>query len=122
MNKYSFKIHSPQYITFDIRKLKQIHPRTLNRYLQELTLFHYVQIVGGNKYKGGYSYKITNLNETNGTKNNIEHSLNQTIELIKLEHCKTVSQNPKTNTQPTENKHKTSKTTTNKNLSLTTNN
>ena len=45
----------------DIRKEKRIHPRTLNRYLQELTLFHYLQITGGNKHREGFIYKLSNF-------------------------------------------------------------
>jgi hypothetical protein len=33
-----------QFTALDIRKAKPIHPRTLNRYLQELKLFSYIQV------------------------------------------------------------------------------
>jgi len=79
--------------------------------LQELCLFHYIQITGGNKYRNGYQYKITNLNEDNGLNISIENALRQTLETIKAEHSKTVGQNQLTNSQTIENKRKTSKTT-----------
>jgi hypothetical protein len=71
-----------QFNALDIRKAKRIHPRTLNRYLQELTLFHYIQVSGGNKYRGGYQYKITNLGEDNGLNISIENALQKTLETI----------------------------------------
>jgi len=115
LKKYLTEAKTNQFTALDVRKAKRIHPRTLSRYLQELTLFHYVQIAGGNKYRGGYQYKITNLDQDNGLNNGIENALKQTLEAIKSEHekqsSKTVSQNALTNSQPTENKRKTSKTT-----------
>lgn len=101
-----------QFTALDIRKTKAIHPRTLNRYLQELTLFHYVQITGGNKHRGGFIYKLTDLNELKNLQNGIETSLQNTLDKIKnqnLHHTgksprktnsKTVSQKQVSNTKP----------------------
>jgi len=111
IRKYLTEVKTNQFTALDIRKEKRIHPRTLNRYLQELTLFNYIQITGGNKYKGGYQYKITNLEETNKLNSDIENALKQTIETIKDEHSKTVGQNPQTNTKSVANKRKSTKTT-----------
>ena len=104
-----------------MRKAKRIHPRTLNRYLQELTLFHYIQIAGGNKYRAGYQYKITNMNEGNGLNSSIEKELQATIQQIKdeymlavsLPNSKTVGQTTMTNPQSPTAKGKASKTTQN---------
>ena len=120
---YLKKAETTQFSAIDIRKEKRIHPRTLNRYLQELTLFQYIQVAGGNKYREGYLYKITNMGENNTFNNSIENALRQTLENIKAEHEKqsakpaekqdsgTVGQIQLTNTHPVENKRKTSKTT-----------
>jgi len=110
---YLKKAETNQFTALDIRKVKRIHPRTLNRYLQELTLFSYVQITGGNKHREGYQYKITNLGEDNGLNRNIENALRQTLESIKAEHSKTDGQNPLTDTQPAKKQKRTSKTTAN---------
>ena len=111
LKKHLTEAKTNQFTALDIRKAKRIHPRTLNRYLQELTLFQYIQVSGGNKYRGGYQYKITNLDQDNGLNISIENALKQTLETIKTEHSKTAGQNALANTQPTENKRKTSKTT-----------
>jgi len=112
LKKYLQEAKTNQFTALDVRKDKRIHPRTLNRYLQELCLYHYIQIAGGNKYREGYRYKITNLDEDNGLNISIENALKTTLEIIKAEHSKTVGQNQLTNPQPIENNRKTSKTTT----------
>jgi hypothetical protein len=113
LKKYLQEAKTNQFTALDIRKAKRIHPRTLNRYLQELTLFHYIQIAGGNKYRGGYQYKITNLDEDNGLNISIENALKTTLENIKAEHSKTVGQSQMSNSQNPVKQTKTSKTTTN---------
>lgn len=82
LKKYLTEVKTKQFTALDIRKAKPIHPRTLNRYLQELTLFHYLQITGGNKHRGGFIYKITDLNELATLQNSIETSLKTTLERI----------------------------------------
>ena len=72
-----------QFTQLDIRKVKSIHPRTLARYLQELVLFSYIQIVGGNKHRGGFIYKITSLGNYTEIQSNIEHVLQATLLKIK---------------------------------------
>jgi hypothetical protein len=79
LKKFLLEAKTRQFTALDIRKAKPIHPRTLNRYLQELTLFNYIQITGGNKHRGGFIYKTTNLNELSGLQNNIETSLQNTL-------------------------------------------
>jgi hypothetical protein len=111
LQKFLKEAKTNQFTALDVRKIKRIHPRTLNRYLQELALFHYVQIIGGNKYKGGYLYKITNLDEDNTLNNSIEQALQNTLQQIENEFSKSVSQNTMSNSQNTEKQNKNSKTT-----------
>jgi hypothetical protein len=113
LKKYLTEAKTTQFTALDVRKIKRIHPRTLNRYLQELNLFNYIQIIGGNKYREGYLYKITNFDEDNELNNSIKTALQQTLETIKTEHSKTVSQNAVSNPQSTEKQRKTSRTQTN---------
>ena len=114
---YLKKAETTQFTALDIRKEKRIHPRTLNRYLQELTLFQYIQVAGGNKYREGYQYKITNMSESNTLNNSIEKALRKTLETIKAEHeiftaSETVGQTPQTDTQPSVKQRNKSRTTT----------
>ena len=112
------KANTAQFSALDIRKEKRIHPRTLNRYLQELALFQYIQVTGGNKYREGYQYKITAMGENSTLNNSIEKSLNTTLETIKAAYEKekeqnsgTVGQTPPPAPQPAENETKKSRTT-----------
>jgi hypothetical protein len=115
LQKFLKEAQTNQFTALDVRKVKRIHPRTLNRYLQELCLFHYIQITGGNKYREGYRYKVTNLDEDNSLNISIENALKQTLEIIKAEHekqiSKTVRQNAVSNYQNIVKQSKTSKTT-----------
>lgn len=77
-----------QFTALDIRKAKAIHPRTLNRYLQELKLYSYVQVIGGNKHREGYRYKITEFGNQTGIQKRIEQELNTTLENIKTQYEK----------------------------------
>ena len=96
LQKFLKGAKTTQFTALDVRKEKRIHPRTLNRYLQELALFSYIQITGGNKYREGYQYKITNLNEENGLNKSIENALLKTLESIKAEHEKQAASAPET--------------------------
>jgi hypothetical protein len=117
LQKFLKEAKTNQFTALDVRKAKRIHPRTLNRYLQELCMFHYIQIIGGNKYREGYRYKITHLDEDNILNISIENALQKTIEEIKAEHekqiSKTVGQNTVSNSQNAVKQQKISKTTQN---------
>lgn len=104
LQKFLLEAKTNQFTALDIRKAKQIHPRTLNRYLQELALFNYVQIVGGNKHRGGFIYKLTSLNDLAELQNNIENSLQNTLDKISGEPpqaIKKVKNTPKTKSSKT---------------------
>jgi hypothetical protein len=111
LNTYLQEVKHTQFTALDIRKLKQIHPRTLNRYLQELTLFNYLQIVGGNKYRGGFIYKSTDLENVLSMQNSVETSLKNTLENIKSSKSvsQTVLSNSKTQATTTKNSRTTQK-------------
>jgi hypothetical protein len=124
LQKYLTEAKTNQFTALDIRKAKRIHPRTLNRYLQELCLFQYIQVSGGNKYREGYRYKITNLSEADRLNGSIENALKKTLESIKTEYGKqsspteekesgTAGQTPPTNPQKPVHKGKRSGTTQN---------
>ena len=82
LKAYLKEARSTQFTALDIRKAKAIHPRTLNRYLQELTLFQYVQITGGNKHRGGFIYKLTDLDNVSARHAAVETSLQNILDKI----------------------------------------
>lgn len=97
LSRYLQEAKTSQFTALDIRKTRSVHPRTLNRYLQELTLFNYLQIVGGNKHRGGFIYKITDLQGLKTLHTSIEISLKNTLEKVQQE-----TQNNKINTTEQE--------------------
>ena len=111
LQKFLSEANTKQFTALDIRKARSVHPRTLNRYLQELTLFNYLQIVGGNKHRGGFIYKLTDLGNLSARHAAVETSLQNTLDAIKNQSSKTVSQNPVSNSQNLTSKGKTSRTT-----------
>lgn len=67
----------------DIRTLLKINPHNLNHYLKTLHFYGYVKSIGGNKYKGGYEYEITDKDEYNQLQNSIETALDKVLQTIK---------------------------------------
>src|SRR5690606_11697398 len=57
LTKFLAEAKTEQFTALDIRKVKPLNPRTLNRYLQELKLYSYIQAIGGNKHREGFIYK-----------------------------------------------------------------
>lgn len=108
LTKFLEEAKTQQFTALDIRKTKTIHPRTLNRYLQELKLFSYIQVVGGNKNREGFIYKLTNLGNQTDTQSKIEQSLQATLKNVWDEYNKSqlnISNESKENKQ-TETKIK----------------
>jgi hypothetical protein len=65
----------------EVRQETRIHPRTLNRYLNELAEYNLLQITGGNKNTTGYSYKLT----PNTSYETLQESINKQIEKVLTE-------------------------------------
>jgi len=76
------KKNAPGFYGSDIRKENRIHPRTLSRYLQELTDFGLLQITGGNKHRTGYSYKITSARDYKALQDSIEKQIEEVMQRI----------------------------------------
>ena len=71
LQKYLTEAQTNKFTALDIRKAKQIQQRTLNRYLHELCEFRFIKIVGGNKYRKGYQYKIIRIKDSNALNNSV---------------------------------------------------
>lgn len=102
LHKFLAEAKTNQFTALDIRKAKRIHPRTLNNYLNDLKLYSYVQVVGGNKHREGYIYKLTNISELTELQNGIEASLKTTLDKIKAEHAKQNQTEPTAEPEPKE--------------------
>jgi hypothetical protein len=107
LNTFLNEAQQTQFTAMDVRKAKAIHPRTLNRYLQELKLFSYIQIAGGNKNREGFIYKLTNFGNQTDTQTKIEQALQTTLKNVWNEYNKL---NTKEQSKPTEAKPEPIKT------------
>lgn len=85
-----------QFTTLQIRQNKTINPRTLNNYLAELKLFQYIQIIGGNKHRGGFIYKIIELKYQIELKQEIETALENNLKTMSKQVRKTTLSNSQT--------------------------
>lgn len=79
LTEYLQQAKTTQFTALDIRKNKPIHPRTLNRYLQELKLFSYIQVAGGNKHREGFIYKLTDFGNQKEVQGRIEQEMQATL-------------------------------------------
>ena len=113
---YLQEAKTTQFTALDIRRAKSIHPRTLNRYLQELKIYSYVQVVGGNKHREGYRYKLTEFGNQTDIQNRIETQLNQILKEINKKYstetptCPEKSGNKETKNQEHRTPNKEQKT------------
>ncbi len=88
LTKFLAEAKTNQFTALDIRKTKPINPRTLNRYLQELKLYSYIQVVGGNKHREGFIYKLTNFGSQTDVQNRIEQDMQATLKNVWNEYHK----------------------------------
>jgi len=82
LTKFLDEAKTNQFTALDIRKAKPLNPRTLNRYLQELKLYSYIQVVGGNKHREGFIYKLTNFGSQTDVQNRIEQDMQNTLKNV----------------------------------------
>jgi DNA primase len=67
----------------DIRAWTRINPSNISHYLKTLHFYGYIKSVGGNKYKSGYEYEVTNKDEYTTLQNNISTALDKALEEIR---------------------------------------
>lgn len=102
-----------QFYANDIRKENRINPRTLNRYLQELTEYGLLQIAGGNKHRTGYAYKMISTKDTSASSvhsfTTLQNSIEQQIKTVIENVWKAYEQKKAEQQQPVKAKSKKSK-------------
>lgn len=102
-----------QFYANDIRKENRINPRTLNRYLQELTEYGLLQIAGGNKHRTGYAYKMISTKDTSASSvhsfTTLQNSIEQQIKTVIENVWKAYEKRKAEPEKPKSTKKKTSK-------------
>lgn len=82
LTKFLEEAKTNQFTALDIRKVKPLNPRTLNRYLQELKLYSYIQVIGGNKHREGFIYKLTDFGNQKDVQSRIEQDIQATLKNV----------------------------------------
>jgi hypothetical protein len=78
--------HIEKFYGNDIRRHSRINPRTLQRYLSELTEFGRIAFIGGSKYKGGYQYSIDTEQPEEQLQANIDKQIRETLQKVAEAH------------------------------------
>jgi DNA primase len=67
----------------DVREWTRINPHNINHYLKTLNFYGYIRSIGGNKFKGGYEYEVTNKDEYNHLQNSVITALDKALENVR---------------------------------------
>ncbi|MEN9655654.1 MAG: hypothetical protein RL311_562 [Bacteroidota bacterium] len=67
----------------DVREWTRINPHNINHYLKTLNFYGYIRSIGGNKFKGGYEYEVTNKDEYNNLQNSVKTALDKALEEVR---------------------------------------
>ncbi len=78
LQNWNSKRETPGFLANEVRQENKMHPRTLNRYLQELIEYGYIEITGGKKQRTGYIYTLTPINERKA----LEERINSQIKTV----------------------------------------
>ncbi len=78
LQNWNSKRETPGFLANEVRQENKMHPRTLNRYLQELIEYGYIEITGGKKQRTGYIYTLTPINE----RKSLEERINSQIKTV----------------------------------------
>ena len=103
LTKFLDEAKTKQFTALDLRKAKSLNPRTLNRYLQELKLYSYIQIIGGNKHREGFIYKLTDFGNQKDVQSRIEQDIQATLKNVWNAYNNEQNPEPTTEPQPEEN-------------------
>jgi len=66
----------------NVREESRIHPRTLNRYLNELAEYGLLQVTGGNKNTTGYSYKLVENRSYEALQKSIDTQIEKVVKSV----------------------------------------
>jgi hypothetical protein len=66
----------------NVREENRIHPRTLNRYLNELAEYGLLQVTGGNRNTTGYSYKLVENRSYEALQKSIDAQIEKVVKAV----------------------------------------
>lgn len=68
----------------DVRSWTRINPDNLRYYLSQLNKYGYIKVVGGNKYKTGFEYEITDREEYTRLSSSVQTALDKALEQLRV--------------------------------------
>lgn len=84
LKAYLTKEKKTSFYRSSVREWMRINPHNLRYYIGQLQQFGYIKIVGGNQYKQGYEYELTNKEEYTKLNNSITNALDKALQAIKV--------------------------------------
>lgn len=96
LQDWQSKRDQPVFLANEIRQGNKMHPRTLNRYLQELLEYGYLSITGGKKQRTGYIYTLVPTNERKA----VEERINGQVKTVMQKVWKAYEQKKKKDNKP----------------------
>lgn len=85
LKAYAKREEKESFYAKELRANLRINPKTLSRYLSDLSRYGYIKIIGGNPRSTGYEYEILNSEEYNRLKSTIQTALDEALAKIKKE-------------------------------------
>ncbi|CAN5270784.1 hypothetical protein BH09BAC3_BH09BAC3_35140 [soil metagenome] len=82
LQDWNSKRETPTFLANEIRQENKMHPRTLNRYLQELIEYGYLHITGGKKQRTGYIYTLMPTNERKAVEERINGQIKTVMQKV----------------------------------------
>jgi hypothetical protein len=82
LQDWNSKRETPSFLANEIRQENKMHPRTLNRYLQELLEYGYLHITGGKKQRTGYIYTLIPTNERKAVEERINGQIKTVMQKV----------------------------------------
>ncbi|NJN28512.1 MAG: hypothetical protein HC819_22325 [Cyclobacteriaceae bacterium] len=85
LKKHLSRENQPSFYRSDVRSWMRINPNNLKYYLGQLQQYGYLKVIGGNKYKQGYEYEVSDLEEYERLNGTLLNALEEALVKIKGE-------------------------------------
>ena len=83
IKKWLVTVKKGSFYAKDVRESFRMHPSKVKRYLNDLLRYNYIKVVGGNRYKSGMEYEITNNDEYKQLESGITTALDEVLNELK---------------------------------------
>jgi DNA primase len=83
--KHLSRENQPSFYRSDVRSWMRINPNNLKYYLAQLQQYGHLKVIGGNKYKQGYEYEVSDLEEYEKLNGTLLNALEEALIKIKAQ-------------------------------------